>query len=66
MAWFYVAVMVLLSLHIAKGATTMAADLGVMGRRWSAAFTVVGALLAVAVLLGNAAIPILVQLGVLA
>lgn len=63
MAWFYVAVMALLSLHIAKGATTMAADLGVMGRRWRAAFVIVGALLAIAILIGNAAIPILVQLG---
>lgn len=65
MAWFYVAVMVLLSLHIAKGATTMAADLGVMGKRWRAGFAIVGGLLAVAILLGNAAIPILVQVGVL-
>ncbi|NHB84440.1 succinate dehydrogenase cytochrome b subunit [Tessaracoccus sp. HDW20] len=66
MAWFYVAVMALLSLHIAKGATTMAADLGVMGRRWRAGFTIVGGILAVAILLGNAAIPVLVQMGVLA
>lgn len=63
MAWFYVAVMVLLGLHIAKGATTMAADLGVMGRRWRAGFVIVGAVLAVAILIGNAAIAILVQLG---
>lgn len=66
MAWFYVAVMALLSLHIAKGFSTMAADLGVMGKRWRAAFAVVGGLLAIAILIGNAAIPILVQLGVIA
>lgn len=66
MAWFYVAVMILLALHIAKGANTMAADLGVMGRRWRAGFAVVGGLLAVTILLGNAAIPVLVQLGVIA
>lgn len=65
-AWFYVAIMVLLAAHIAKGFTTMASDLGVMGRRWRAALVTVGGLLAVAILLGNAAIPVLVQLGVLA
>lgn len=65
MAWFYAAVMVLLSIHIAKGTTTMAADLGVMGKRWRATTLVVGALLAVAILFGNAAIPILVQFGVI-
>lgn len=64
-AWFYVAVMVLLATHIAKGFTTMASDLGVMGRRWRATLVVIGGLLAVAVLLGNAAIPVLVQAGVL-
>lgn len=65
-AWSYVAVMLLLATHVAKGFTTMAVDLGVLGRRWRAAFLVVGALLAVAILLGNATIPVLVQLGVLA
>lgn len=65
-ATFYVAIMVLLSVHLAKGFTTMAADLGVMGRRWRAALVAVGGLLALAVLLGNGAIPILVQLGVIA
>ena len=65
MAWFYVAVMVLLSLHIAKGFTTMAADLGVMGKRWRAGLTVTGGFLAIAILLGNAAIPMLVQFGVI-
>lgn len=64
-AWFYVAVMLLLALHIAKGFTTMAADLGVTGRRVKAGFAVAGGLLAVAVLLANGAIPALVQLGVI-
>lgn len=63
MAWFYVAAMVLLSLHIAKGFGTLAVDLGVMGRRLRAMLAVVGGLLAVAILLGNAAIPIFVQMG---
>lgn len=66
MAWFYVAVMVLLSLHIAKGFGTLAVDLGVMGRRLRAALAAVGGLLAIAIMLGNAAIPILVQTGWLA
>lgn len=64
-AWLYVTVMALLSIHIGKGFSTMAADLGVMGRRWRALLTAVGGLLALAILLGNGAIPILVQLGVI-
>ncbi|SHI45442.1 succinate dehydrogenase / fumarate reductase cytochrome b subunit [Tessaracoccus bendigoensis DSM 12906] len=65
MAWFYIATMVLLAAHTAKGVTTMAADLGVMGHRLRATFTVVGGLLAVAIMVGNAAIPLLVQVGVI-
>lgn len=65
-AWFYVAVMLLLSLHLAKGFGIMAVDLGVMGRRLRATLVVIGGLLALAVLLGNGAIPIAVQLGWLA
>jgi succinate dehydrogenase / fumarate reductase cytochrome b subunit len=62
-AWGYVVVMLLLSIHIAKGFTTMAVDLGVMGRRLRATLVAVGGFLAVAVLLGNAAIPLFVQAG---
>lgn len=62
-AWFYVATMVLLSLHVAKGFGTLAVDLGVMGRRLKAGLSLLGGLLAVAILLGNAAIPIFVQAG---
>lgn len=65
-AWFHVAVMLLLSLHIAKGFGTMVADLGVMGRRLRAVLVAIGGLLALAVLLGNGAIPIAVQWGWLA
>lgn len=65
-AWGYVAVMALLSLHLAKGFGTLAVDLGVMGRRLRATLLVIGGLLALAVLLGNGAIPIAVQLGWLA
>lgn len=65
-AWFYVAAMLLLSLHLAQGFATLATDLGAMGRRWRATLAAIGGLLAVAVLLGNAAIPLAVQLGWLA
>lgn len=63
MAWFYVVVMVLLSLHVAKGFGTLAVDLGVMGRRLRASLSAIGGLLAIVILLGNAAIPIFVQRG---
>lgn len=65
-AWFYAAAMLLLSLHVAKGFGTMVVDLGVMGRRLRAALAAIGGLLALAVLLGNGAIPIAVQVGWLA
>ena len=65
MALFDVAAMVLLALHIGTGCFTMASDLGAMGRRLRATFAAVGGLLAVAILLGNSAIPILVLVGVL-
>ena len=65
MALFYVATMILLALHIGTGSFTTASDLGAMGRRLRATVTVVGGLLAVAILLGNSAIPILVLVGVL-
>lgn len=62
-AWGYLVVMLLLSLHIAKGSGTAAVDLGVMGRRLRATLSAIGGLLAVAVLLGNGALPVAVQLG---
>ena len=62
-AWSYAATMALLSLHIAKGFGALAVDLGVLGRRLRAALAALGGLVALAVLLGNAAIPIAVQLG---
>lgn len=65
MACFYCLVMLLLAIHVAKGFTTMASDLGAMGRRWRATLALIGGLLAVAILLGNGAIPILVLTGVL-
>lgn len=65
-AAFYMVVMVLLALHIGKGFTNVATDLGAMGARLRATLAVVGGLIALAVLLGNAAIPAAVLLGVIA
>lgn len=65
-AWVYLAAMLLLSLHIAAGLGTVAVDLGVMGRRLRSGLIAIGGLLAIAVMLGNGAIPVAVQLGWLA
>lgn len=65
MAAIYAIAMVLLALHVAHGSTTVATDLGAMGRRLRAFAAILGGLAAIAILLGNAAIPLAVQLGVL-
>ncbi|WP_216693214.1 succinate dehydrogenase cytochrome b subunit [Dietzia psychralcaliphila] len=65
-AAFYGVTMVLLAVHVAHGVRTAAGDLGVTGVRSRAAATVVGGAAAVAVLVGNAMIPIAVQAGWLA
>ena len=62
-AAFYGITMLLLAVHIAHGVRTAAGDLGVTGLRSRAGFAVVGGLAAVAVLVGNAAIPLAVQVG---
>ncbi|UVE96882.1 succinate dehydrogenase cytochrome b subunit [Dietzia sp. B32] len=62
-ATFYGITMALLALHVAHGVRTAAGDLGVTGVRSRAVITTIGGLAAVAVLLGNAAIPIAVQAG---
>ncbi|MCT1886774.1 succinate dehydrogenase cytochrome b subunit [Dietzia cinnamea] len=62
-AAFYGITMALLALHVAHGVRTAAGDLGVTGVRSRAVITTVGGIAAVAVLLGNAAIPIAVQAG---
>lgn len=62
-ALVYIGMMVLLAMHIAHGALTAAFDMGAMGRRVRAVITAVGALIAAAVLLGNASIPISVLAG---
>lgn len=62
-AAFYGITMLLLAVHVAHGVRTSAGDLGVTGIRSRAGFAVVGGILAVAVLIGNAAIPVAVQAG---
>ncbi len=62
-AAFYGVTMLLLAAHIAHGVRTAAGDLGVTGLRSRTGFAVVGGTAAVAVLLGNASIPLTVQLG---
>lgn len=65
MALFYAVTMVLLGLHVFHGWRTMTQDLGLTGARTRAVWVSLGAVLAVAVLLGNAMIPVLVLTGVL-
>lgn len=62
-AVFYSAVMLVLAAHVTQGFSSLASDLGSMGRRWRACLTVAGGLLALAILLGNGAIPLLVLAG---
>ncbi|PAY24936.1 succinate dehydrogenase [Dietzia natronolimnaea] len=62
-AAFYGITMALLAVHVAHGVRTAAGDLGVTGVRSRAAVTVIGGVAAVAVLVGNAMIPIAVQAG---
>lgn len=63
MAISYVLIMVLLAIHVAHGAFNMAVDFGSMGARLRSVFIWVGALAAIAILLGNASIPLAVQMG---
>lgn len=62
-AAFYGLTMLLVAVHVAHGIRTAAGDLGVTGSKARAAATVVGGAAAVAVLVGNAAIPLAVQAG---
>lgn len=64
-AYLYSLTMVLLSLHVWHGIETAAQDLGAMGYRLRAVAAWAAGLSAIAILLGNGAIPLLVQTGVL-
>lgn len=63
MAIFYVLIMVLLAIHVVHGAFNVAVDFGSMGARLRSIFIWIGALAAIAILLGNASIPLAVQMG---
>lgn len=62
-AVFYSLMMVLLAIHVAHGAKNVAVDLGAMGKRVRMTLVVVGAIAAIAILLGNASLPLAVQMG---
>lgn len=62
-AIFYIVIMVLLGLHLAKGAWNIAADLGAMGKRLTATIVIAGGIFGCAVFFGNALIPFLVLVG---
>lgn len=65
MAAIYVAAMVMVSVHVAHGITTVAQDLGAMGYRLRMVAAIVAGIVALVILLGNASIPLAVQFGVL-
>lgn len=62
-AIFYSVMMVFLAIHVAHGAKNIAVDLGAMGKRLRMTFVIIGAVAAIAILIGNASIPIAVQMG---
>ncbi|MDO5534146.1 MAG: succinate dehydrogenase cytochrome b subunit [Propionibacteriaceae bacterium] len=66
MAAIYAGSMLVIAVHIWHGWRTVLQDAGVTGRRLRAVWATLGALIAVAVVLGNALIPVFVQLGVIA
>ena len=66
MAAFYVVIMFVIGLHILHGWRTVLQDVGATGRRLRAVWATLGALIAWAIVLGNALIPVLVQLGAIA
>ena len=66
MAVFYSATMLFIAAHITHGWWTMLQDLGATARRFRLVWITVGVTIALAILLGNALIPVLVQLGVIA
>ena len=66
MAAFYVVSMLVIAMHIWHGWRTVLQDVGATGRRLRAVWATLGALIAWAIVLGNALIPVLVQLGAIA
>lgn len=66
MAIFYSVCMLIIALHVEHGWRTILQDVGVTGRRFRTFWVVLGGLLALAIILGNATIPLLVLTGVIA
>ncbi|MDO5084636.1 succinate dehydrogenase cytochrome b subunit [Arachnia propionica] len=62
----YMAAMLVIAVHIEHGWRTLLQDLGMTGQRLRRAWAFLGGLLALAVVLGNASIPVLVLTGVIA
>lgn len=60
---FYLLAMAVLGLHLLHGLWSVVNDLGVTGQRWRQGATVLGGVLAGAVFLGNASIPVAVLTG---
>ncbi len=65
MALFYALVMVVIGFHIQHGWRTLLQDFGATGQRFRLVWTFIGGLIALAVVLGNATIPLLVLAGVI-
>jgi succinate dehydrogenase / fumarate reductase cytochrome b subunit len=62
-ALIYIAMMLLIAIHVWHGISTVVTDLGTVGKRLRAVFAVVGGAFAVIILLGNASIPVSVLAG---
>lgn len=65
MAALYTAAMLVVAVHVEHGMRTVLQDFGVTGRRLRRFGTILGGVLALAIILGNALIPPLVLLGVI-
>ena len=61
----YLVTMLAIALHLIQGLWSTTSDLGVTGRRTRAIWLIAGYLIAIAIALGNASLPIAVWLGVL-
>jgi len=65
-AVLYIVWMIMIAIHVGHGISTVVTDLGVMGRRWRSVGVIIAGVFAICILLGNAAIPLFVQMGVIA
>ena len=65
MAIFYTVVMIIIGLHIAQGVRNTINDFGGTGRRLRAIWTVIGLLIALAIVVCNGALPMLILAGVI-